>query len=119
MLLPEIQLEIFNYLPTETRRIARAVCKAWRDLMPSGECTIEQLCLWATKNGNISICRLVKKWGFTDFDQMLATAAFSGQEAICRLAKEYGATNYNEMFRGAYFGRHSAIARLAEVWKKC
>lgn len=114
----EIQLEIFNYLPTETRRISRVVCRAWRDLMPSGSYTVEHLCLWAINTGNISVCRLVNRWGFKDFDQMLTTAAFCGQEAICRFAKECGATNYNEMFRGAYYGGHSSIARIAEVWRK-
>ena len=51
----------------------------------------------AAAAGNLSTCRLARKWGAMHYGGMLIAAAAQGNIKMCKLAQKWGARNYSDM----------------------
>lgn len=95
----------------------RATCKALRDrISVPKRMKADVLLFLAAKNGLIYQCRAAKRYGTTNFDNMLDWGAVVGRGDLCHLAKKWGATDFDRMMGSAMVHGHVALCRLARKW---
>ena len=100
---PELLTVIFTFLPVEVQYLSRTVNKRWRDTVPRGKCSSNELLLWATEYNNTALCCLAQELRANNYKDMLLTAAENGHASLCILAEKWGGIEYNPWDNDMYY----------------